>query len=270
MQKSMYYCCQFKVHTRTLLWLNHIVSVNTNIDHTYNDTVTRALSTVRIHWRWFKNNDNDSWYTHKKKICLKKYAKNKLSCVVILITRGMVHQICDTLNYFLNVLKLLKAANSSDDMSPSPKPNGSSWGGWGDFRAASEEKEVSNWGTGSKGSSSLGFGDRGGGGGGGGRDGACLSFGDFLGKCVSCSWWPWLSLLLSSSLRIPESFDFVVITVWGETEARLWEGLLLLLLRLLLIPGAVKLSLLNFSSVSLVSSIPPEVVEWFGGIVGVE
>ena len=41
---------------------------------------------------------------------------------------------------------------------------------------------------------------------------------------------------------MPESVDFVVATVWGETEAMLCAGLLLLLLRLLF-PGAGRLSL---------------------------
>ena len=84
------------------------------------------------------------------------------------------------------------------------------------------------------------------------------SHSELLSASLSCSWRPWLSLLLSSSLRMPESVDFVVITVWGEseTEARLWAGLLLLLLQLLLGPAAVKLSLLIFSSFQLVIRKP--------------
>ena len=39
------------------------------------------------------------------------------------------------------------------------------------------------------------------------------SHSELLSASLSCSWRPWLSLLLSSSLRMPESVDFVVITV---------------------------------------------------------
>ena len=51
--------------------------------------------------------------------------KKRKKCIVILKFKTMIHQspvyVC-MLDHCLNVLMLLKAANSSDDMSPSPKP----------------------------------------------------------------------------------------------------------------------------------------------------